>query len=553
MKKKSMLALLTLLLIAGTVLAACGSVKKTASSGKSGEVAPAAEQVFRINFSSEPPTLDPGIAQDNAAITVLHAMYEGLTNVDSSGKSIPGVAETWDISQDGKTYTFHLRKDAKWSNGDPVTANDFVFAWDRALKPDLASPYAYQLYYVKNAQAYNEGKITDASQVGVKAVDDYTLEVQLENATPYFLNLTSFVTYFPVHKSVKDNEKWAADPSTMIVNGPFKLTNWTKGASLELVPNENYWDKKDIKLTKIQISIVNSGATELASYRSGQLDFAGKPVGEIPADQIDAVKKELPSELSIKGVATTYYYLFNVTAKPFDNVKIRRALTMAIDRQKLVSQVTKGGELPAFGFVPPGIIGEKQEFRTEHKDTDLLSENVDQAKQLLAEGLKEEGLTAFPKVTLTYNTGENHKKIAQAITDMWKTNLGIDVTLENQEWGVFLENRRNLNYQIARAGWGADYNDPMSFLDIFTSTSGNNDTGFKNAEYDSLVKQAYASNDAKTRMDAMNKAEQILIKDNNVIMPIYYYSNTALIKPYVKGVIIDYAGNIFFDRAYIEK
>ncbi|MNM81716.1 Oligopeptide-binding protein OppA precursor [compost metagenome] len=479
---------------------------------------------------------------------VLRTLFEGLTRKDKDGNVVPGVAEKWE--QKGKEYTFHLRSDAKWSNGDPVTAKDFEFAWKRVLDPATvpAPPYAYQLYYIKNAQAYNEKKITDASQVGVKAVDDKTLKVTLENETPYFLGLTSFTTYYPVHQSVKNNPKWAADPSTLISNGPFKLTTWTTGQALEVEKSDKYWDAKNITLNKITASIVDQAATEVSSYKSGQLDLAGQPIGEIPTDQIASLKSEVPNELTIKGIASTYYYLFNTTSKPFDNVKIRQAFTKAINRKALIENVTLANQIPAFGLVPPGIKGVDKEYRQENPDSAYGNEDVNEAKTLLAEGLKESGLTKLPKITLIYNTNDNHKKLALAIADMWKQNLGAEVTIQNQEWGVFLQNRRNLNYQVARAGFGADYDDPMTFIDLFTSTSGNNDSGFKNAEYDKLVKEAYSSNDNKARNAAMKKAEDILIKDNQVILPIYYYTNIQLVKPYVKDVIVDYAGQLDISR-----
>ncbi|MEK5477053.1 peptide ABC transporter substrate-binding protein [Paenibacillus sp. FSL R5-0407] len=563
-KSKSLLLLLTLVLAVGTLLSACGSNdKNSANSGNngtsnsdknaanSGEAKLAADQTLRINLSAEPPTFDPAQAQDSQANTVLKMMYEGLTRMDEAGEAQPAAAESWDI--DGTKYTFHLRKDAKWSNGDPVTANDFVFAWERVLSPQTtpAPPYAYQLYYLKNAQEYNEGKITDFSQVGVKAVDDNTLEVELTGPTPYFLGLTSFYTFYPVHQSVKNDDKWAVDASKMIVNGAFTLTTWTKGQTIDVTKNENYWDKDSIKLNKITMSLVNSGATELTSYKNGELDRAGHPNGEIPTDQIPIVQKELKDEFHVKGIASTYFYEFNVTAKPFDNAKIRKAFAMSIDRQAIVDKVTLGGQLPAFGFVPPGIKGVNDEYRNENKD-DYFTENVEEAKKLLEEGMQEEGYTKLPEITLIYNSSEAHKKIALAAADMWKKNLGVDVKTENQEWAVFLENRRSLNYQIARSAWSADYNDPMTFIDMWTSNSGNNDTGFKNEEYDKLVNEAKSLEDNAKRNENFKKAEEILIKENQVLMPVYYYTNVSVEKPWLKGIVLDFSGAIDYTRAYLE-
>ncbi|RUS48449.1 ABC transporter substrate-binding protein [Cohnella sp. AR92] len=546
--RKSWFLTLAMLLVIGTVLAGCGS--NNSSSGN---------QVFNMNLSSEPPTLDPALAQDSVSFTVLTGLYEGLTRKDSTGKVIPGVAETWDISDDQKTYTFHLRKDAKWSNGDPVTAHDFEYAWKRVLDPNQnpASPYAYQLYYVKNAQNYNiaadnPNHITDPEQVGVKATDDYTLVVQLENPTPYFLSITSFWTTYPVHSSAKDNAAWAAEANTMITNGPFKITTWKHGNEIDLVPNENYYAKDEIKLSKVHFVMVSNSSTELQMYKTGQLSYSGAPTGEIPTEQIATLKGSNPDEFNNQATASTYYYNFNTTKAPFDNANIRKAFAMAIDRTQLVEKVTKGGQQPAFGFVPPSITGENKSFREEYPDIDLLKPDVAQAKALLEQGLKEKGLSSMPTVTLTVNEGTGHKQVAEAIVDMWRKNLGVEVKIETQEWKVFLKNRQSLNYDIARAGWSADYNDPMTFIDMFTSTGGNNDIGFKNAQYDELVKKAYASSDQHERMQLMSQAENILVKDNMAILPLYYYTGVHMVKKNVKGIVMDYQGMIDYTRASVE-
>lgn len=553
MKRKSLLVLLTLVLAFGTVLAACGSDNSNDSSQGDGSSTPT-EQVLRINLSAEPPTFDPAQAQDSQTNTVLKTMYEGLVRMDSEGKEIPGVAESWEISEDGLVYKFKLREDAKWSNGDAVTANDFVFAWKRVLDPATtpAPPYSYQLFYIKNAEKFNSGEITDFSQVGVVAEDEHTLTVTLENPTPYFLGLTSFYTYYPVHQSVEGNDKWATNKDSMITNGAFTLTQWTTGQKIEVTKNEQYWDKDNIKLSKIDMSLTPSGATELSSYRSGELDYAGAPNGEIPTDQIPGVSKELPEEFHSTGIASTYYYMFNTTAEPFQNAKIRKAFAMALNRQSIVDKVTLGGQIPAYGFVPPGIKGESAQFREEVKDTEYFQENAEEAKKLLEEGMKEEGYTTLPKITLIYNSSEAHQKLAVAAANMWKTVLGVEVATQNQEWGVFLETRNNLNYQIARAGWSADYNDPMTFMDTWTTGNGNNDSGYANPEYDALIEKAAGEKDLAKRNEYFAQAEKILIQDDMVIAPLYYYTNVSLTKPYLKGVSLDFSGAIDFTRAYLE-
>ncbi|MNJ53213.1 Oligopeptide-binding protein OppA precursor [compost metagenome] len=280
------------------------------------------------------------------------------------------------------------------------------------------------------------------------------------------------------------------------------------------------------------------------------MDRAGHPHGEIPTDQIPILEKDLKDELKIKGIASTYYYQFNTTEKPFDNFKIRKAFAMAIDRQILVDKVALGGQIPAFGFVPPGIKGINDEYRVENKD-DYFAENIEEAKKLLEEGMQEEGYTKLPDITLLYNSNDAHKKFALAVADMWKQNLGVDVQTQNQEWAVFLENRQNLNYQVARAGWSADYNDPMTFLDMWTSNSPHNDVGFKNEEYDKLIAEAKATEDNEKRNENFKKAEEIFVKETMAILPLYYYTNVGLEKPWLKGVSLDFSGAIDYTRAYI--
>ncbi len=567
-KSKSLLLMIALVLVIGTVLAGCGGNNNASSgnntaatnapsdnpgtnTGNTGEEKLAADQTLKINLSSEPPTFDPQQAQDSTSNAILKLMYEGLTRQNAeTGQAEEGVAESWDISADGLVYTFHLR-DSKWSNGDAVTANDFAFAWQRVLDPNAeqAAPYAYQLYYIKGAEDFNTGKITDFSQVGIKVIDEKTLEVTLANPTPYFLGLLSFYTYYPVHSSVKDNAKWATAVDTQITNGPFTLTEWTTGQSLAVTKNPSYYAADDIKAQQINFSIVNSGATELLSYKNGELDRAGGPIGEIPTEQLPIVEKELPNEFARKGIASVYYYQFNVTEKPFTNAKIRKALAMAIERQPIIDNITLGGQLPAFGFVPPGIQSNEQEYRAQVADSQYFTEDLTEAKKLLDEGLKEEGLDKL-EFTVTYNTSEGHQKIAVAIADQWKKALGVEVKLENKEWGVFIEDRHNLNYQVARAGWSADYNDPMTYLDMWVTGGGNNDSGYSNADYDKLIQEAKTSADNAVRQEKFAAAEKILM-DDMVVIPIYYYTNNSLTKEYLKGVTLDFSGAIDLSRAYL--
>ena len=573
--KRSLLALFAIVLMMGTVLAACG----TGSEGES-TTPPASEestntegntdaaeepaaggkadnQVFRLNISAEPPSLDPAQAQDQTSFTVMVGLYEGLTRMNAAGEPEPAVAESWEPSEDGKTWTFKLRQDAKWSNGDPVTAHDFEYSWKRTLDPNLdpPAPYAYQLYYLENAADYNtpDSGVT-VDQVGVKALDDYTLEVKLANPTPYFLSLTSFFTYYPVHKAtVEGNPAWATEAASFVGNGPFTLAEWTHNDSIKLAKNENYFNKDQINFTEVHMSMIAESQTELNLYNTGELDWTGGPNGEIPTEQIPVLKNDPEANLVIQGIASTYYMNFNNKKKPFDNVKVRKALAMAVNRQLLIDKITLGNQQPAYGFVSTGIKGLNDEFRKEIDDKQYFQEDLEAAKKLWAEGIAEAGWDPATGFTITHNTGEGHRRIATALADMWKSAFGVEVKIEEQEWAVFLQNRTALNYDVARAGWGADYNDPMTFIDMFTSTSGNNDLGFNNAEYDQLVKDAYATQDNAKRMELMAKAEKILIGDNMALLPLYYYTRIWMNKPYVKDVVIDYSGNMDYTRGWIEQ
>jgi len=548
MSKKSGLTFIALLVVISMIAVGCTPKKDSGNGGNGGEA------VFRMNLSEEPPSMDPAQVQDQVSATVINGMYEGLTRKNENGDVEEGMASSWVVSDDGLTYTFTIRDGAKWSNGDPVTANDFEYAWKRALDPELkpeVSAYAYQLYYIKGAEAYNMGEAgATADTVAVKALDEKTLEVVLNVPTTYFLGLLSFQTYFPVHQSVKDNEAWASDASTMITNGPFKIGEWKKNTSITLVKNDNYYALDKVGLDKVHFTMVNDSATELSMYQTNGLDFAGMPTGLLPLDQLETLKATYGDEFHAKGTASTYYYLFNTTVKPFSNEKVRKALSMAINRQDIADKVALGGETPAYGFVPPGIKGESKQFRDEVSD-DYFKEDYAEAKKLLAEGLQELGMTELPPLSLMYNTNDKHQKIAEAIAEMWRQNLGANVKLDNAEWGVFLDTRNNLNYEVARGGWGADYDDPMTFLDLFTTNSGNNNTGFASPEYDELIKKANSTADQAERMKAMADAEKMLI-DSRAIMPIYYYTSVNMMKPGFKGIFIDYKGDIDYTRGYYE-
>jgi len=522
------------MLILGLVVAGCGWF-----GGK-----PEAKQL-RYAVGAEPETLDPRKSTSIAASNIEAQVFEGLTSIDSNNMPIPGAAERWEVSPDGLKYTFYLRQNAKWSNGDPVTAHDFEYAWKSTLDRELASSYAYQLFYIKNGEDYNAGKVS-ADQVGVKAIDDYTLEVNLEKPTPYFLSLVSFHTYYPVNKKVATaNPKWSDDASTFIGNGPFKFASWVHENKIELVKNDQYWDVAKVKLSGMELILVDSNSTVMTMFENGQLDMAENPPNtEVPRLEREGKIKSMP-------FLGTYFYTFNVKRPPFDNVKVRKAFSLAVNRQDIVTRVLQGGQKAALALVPYGVpdVAPGEDFRV--KGGDYIADNdVAKAQQLLSEAGYPGG-KGLPPVVLLFNTSDNNKTLAEAVQEMWKKNLGVNVELSNQERKVFNDNLDNHNFQLSRNEWVGDYADAMTFIELFESDNGNNDPGYSNPAYDELVRTAKTSNDQTVRMAAMHNAEKILL-DDAVIVPIYFYTNPVLVSNNVKGYTRTVLGVIYLKEAYVE-
>lgn len=537
MKSKKLLILLSLLLVVSVFVSACSSDDETPTTEPeeptTGEEQ-TGEKILRTNNSSEPGSLDPALAQGTHESWILNNLFEGLMKHDSTGQIIPGMAKEYTLSEDNLTYTFTLRDDIKWSNGDPVTAQDFEFAWKRALDPELAADYAYQLYYIKGAEKYNSGEGT-VDEVAVKALDDKTLEVTLEAPTAYFLDLCAFYTYYPVNKAVAEaNPDWAKDPSTYVSNGAFKLKSWEHNAKITLAKNENYYDKDNIKLDGIDFDIIEDENTAWQKYEGGEYDI----LVTLPQAVVAQLKAENNPELQIGPEVGTYYYNLNNDKKPFNNKKVRQALVYALDRQTIVDKIAQGGQIPATGIVPPGLLDENGE---DYRKTtgDFIGYDLEKAKTLLAEGLAEEGMTVedfnAQGFVLLYNTSEAHKKIAQAAQEMWRTNLGLEVGLENVEFQVKLDREKAGDYDISRAGWIGDYSDPMTMLDLFYTDGPFNDANYSNPEYDRLIDIAKSTADQKVRFDAMREAEKILMEDVPIV-PVYFYTQPYAVKPYVTGI-----------------
>ncbi|URZ14267.1 peptide ABC transporter substrate-binding protein [Clostridium felsineum] len=541
-------AILVSALLISSVLVGCG--------GNSGESS-STEQKVSYNLGADPQTIDPGLNNSVEGGTVVSNAFEGLVDIDKNEKVIPGVASSWDISADKLTYTFHLRKNAKWSDGKPVKSKDFEFAWKRALAPETASDYAYQLYYLKNGEDYNEGKASKDS-VGVKAVDDYTLKVELAAPTPYFLSLTAFPTYMPLREEIvtKDNKGWAAKKENYISNGPFYMTDWKLKSTMTFKKNPNYWNKSTVKLDIITYYMLAQESSATAAYTSGQIDINDNNL--VPSVQKqDLIKK---GEAKVYPYYGTYFYDINVgdkdssngaeITKALKNPKVREALTLAIDRESIVKNITKGGEKPATSFVPSSIkLSDGKAFK--NKEYYSAKGDVKKAKALLAEAGYPDG-KGFPTIQIMYNEGSNNQDVTQALQDMYKKNLNINVTLQSVERKVQLDNLTKQQYQICRASWIADYNDPMTFMDMYVTGGGNNNPGYSNSEYDALIKDAKSTPDTTKRIDDMHKAEDILMRDLPII-PVYEYTNVVEIKSYVKDFHKSPLGFVYFNNTYIKK
>lgn len=543
--KVSILLLITLL-----SLLLVGCVQK--------EETPVKKQILKYNIGNVPKTLDPAKAADSVSITIINSYLEGLVRYGRNNKITPGIAEDWKISEDGKIYEFYLRDDVWWSNGDPVTAYDFEYAWKRVLNPGTEAIYAYQLYYLKNAQGYNmsldenyDGPKYSADDVGVKAINEKTLRVELEAKTPQFLGLTSFATYMPVNRQIVETDPvgWADKPETLVGNGPFSIKEITTDQQIVLEKNPNYWDVNTVQLDGIKITLVPSEKNALQMFEKGEVDL----VENVPHDQlpelVDAGKAFILPRLS------TYYYALNTTEEPLDNIKVRRALALAINRRTIVEYITQGGQIPAMALVPYGMpdVGFKEDFR-EKAGQFFQDNNVKKAKELLVEAGYPNG-EGFPEFTIVVNEGEGHLEVAQAVQKMWRENLNINTKIKSQETTEFLTTLRNLDYEIARDGWGADYLDPMTFLDLMMSPgiSGTNNTGWANEQYDQLLDKAKATSDRQIRMSAMHQAEKILLEEMPII-PIYFYTNPYLDNGRFTGLIkLSFGPEFEFKWAHLNK
>lgn len=508
-----------LLLLAGGFTAGCGKKENAVSSAEG--------KVLRFGNGSEPQDLDPQTVTGTPENKLVNAFFEGLVSEGPKGNdTVPGVAERWDISPDGLTYTFHLRANARWSNGDPLTARDFVRSYQRILTPSLAAEYAYKLYHVIGAEEFNKGQLQDFSQVGFRAIDDRTLEVRLKRRTPFLVEAMKHYSWFPVHiPSIEQHggltrkgTRWTR-PENLIGNGPFVLREWQPNRQIVATRSPTYWDRENVKLDAIHFHPVDNIETEERMFRTGQLH----KTNELPIAKIATYKREMPEVYREDPYYGVYFYRLNTTRPPLNDKRVRRALALAIDRQSIVENVSRGGQQPAFNLVPPS-----QRYQSQVK----LEGDLAEARRLLAEAGFPEGRN-FPRLNLLYNTSENHRLIAEALQQMWRRNLGIDIGLYNQEWKVYLDAQDVLNYDIARAGWIADYNDPNTFMDMWVKGGGNNDTGWSHPDYDRMLAESYAAPNDEARFAIYQKMEALLM-DELPFIPLYFYTRVYALSPKVR-------------------
>ena len=488
-------------------------------------------QIYHHGNGSEPQGLDPHIVTGVPEHHILISLCEGLTipnpNPNDMNGYMAGTAESWSISDDGKEYIFSINKNAKWSNGDPVTADDFVWSWKRILTASLGSQYPDMLYYLEGAYEYHNGLIDDFDQVGVKSINEHTLQVNLNNPTPFFLGLLSHYSTWPVHKDtvlkfgdIDDrNGEWTR-PGNFVCNGPFQLKTWELNNKIVVEKNPHYYDASMVRLNEIHYYPVSNVMTEDRMFRAGQLHLTST----LPSQKCPIYIEENPN-LRIDPYMGTYFYRINTENEVLKDIKVRKALAYSIDRQLLVDKVTKCGQIPAYSFTPPGTNG--------YQPTTEIPFDPILAKSLLEEaGFSEEN--PFPKLEILFNTNEDHRKLALAVQQMWQINLGIEVELVNQDWKVYLNREMIGDFQISRAGWIGDYEDPNTFLDLMRPNRGNNKTGWENMEYDALVEKANTINNQAERYELLYKAEEILI-ENMPVIPLYTYVRAYQLSSDVKG------------------
>lgn len=487
--------------------------------------------ILLVGNGADPATLDPSLATGFGEFKILSGLFEGLVCADTKTlEPKPATAKSWEISDGGKKYTFRLDENAKWSDGSKVTANDFVFAWRRALLPQIGSEYSSLFAPIKNAEKIRAGIEKDTAKLGARAEGDGTLVVELERPTPHFLSMLCHNAFFPLPQKTLEkfgacdrrNSVWTR-PGNMVSNGPFTLAEWRINDRVSLRRNPHFRAAKMLKLNGVDFFPISNINTEDRAFRSGQLHITES----VSPARIEHTKKNFPKCLRADPWLGVYYYMLNSSRPPLDNPLVRKALSMAIDRKAIIDGILKGGQTPAFSFVPPncGTYSTPPEF--------MVREDTAAARKLLADAGYPGG-RGLGKITITYNTSEQHKPIAEAIANMWKKNLGVDAELYNLSWPAYLAARRSGDFCVARSSWVADFADPESFLSNFVSDSGLNHSRYSNARFDKLCDDASNAADKSARNRKLAEAEGVLLADAALI-PVYFYSRSYLISPQVRG------------------
>jgi oligopeptide transport system substrate-binding protein len=519
---------IALVAVFGLLSTSCGKKDPAPNPKAAGSSASTGSKVLHFGNGTEPQDVDPQTVTGVPEHRLMLTFFEGLVSEDPKLNTVPGVAEKWDISPDGLVYTFHLRADAKWSNGEPLTADDFLQSYKRILNPTLGSEYVYMLWHVAGAEDYYKKKITDFSQTGFKVLNPRTLQLTLRQPTPFLLHMLSFYPWFPVPTRViekfggleRKSTAWTR-PENFVGNGSYVLKDWRPNQKIIAVRSPHYWDRERVKIDEIHFYPVELAETEERMFRTGQLHITN----EVPLAKTPIYQREQPDHIRVDPWSGVYFYRFNTKRKPFDDVRVRRALAMSIDRETLVQKVTLGGEQPAYHLVPPNLVG----YNSRHR----FKADIAEAKRLLAEAGYPDG-KGFPRVELLYNTLEKHRIIAEALQQMWRRTLGIEVTLYNQEWKVYMDAQHSMNFQFSRAGWIADYIDPHVYFDLWETGGGNNNTDWGDPEYDRLLRAALQAGSTEARYEIYQQMEKIFL-DAMPIMPIFFYTKARLVSPKVKN------------------
>ncbi|MBV8533168.1 MAG: peptide ABC transporter substrate-binding protein [Verrucomicrobia bacterium] len=527
---KKLIALVALLIIGGLVLFGVGHTNST-KEGYSLTLQEANKnKILLLTVGSEPRTLDPQQAQGVTEHHIIMAMIEGLVapSIDDQSKAVPGMADHWEHNDDYSVWTFHIGENRKWSNGDPVTAEDFVFSYKRMLTASFGAQYSENLFILKGAEDYYRGKITDFEQVGVKALDDHTLRIELVGPTPYLLSLVQHDSWLPVNpKAVLSfgkidtrDSKWTS-AENFVANGPFKMKSWRPNDVIEVVRNPLYWDAGNVKLNGINFYSIENSNTGERAFQAGQLH----KTDQVPLDKVPYYRRRHPDLIRIDPYEGVYFYRINVARKPLDNPKVRLALNLAVDRDAIVKNILREDQRPATGYTPPGM--------GDYQPLNKIAYDPERARQLLAEAGYPHG-KGFPKFTIHFNTVESHRAIAEAIQQMWKEELNIDVSLENQEWKVYLDTQNSKNYDLSRSGWIGDFMDPVTFLSMWTTGNGNNNTNWGNPKFDAFIEQAARTGDPQARLDILHRAEDLFLSEPPVVL-VYWYTNAYLLEPSVQN------------------